>query len=278
MDIKNKVCIVTGGAHGIGRALCRAFVQHGARSIVVADLDLEAAEKLAQEINGLAVRCDVGNEDDIKALVEQTRSAFGQIDIFVSNAGMGISDGPDWTAAGGSNAGWQKCWDVNVMSQVYAARAVIPEMRERGSGYLLNTASAAGLLAQMGDAAYTATKHASVAFAKSLAITHGHDGIGVSVLCPQYVATNMTGYPDDSEQQRGDGVLEAEDVAEICVQAINNEQFMIMPHRVVAKYTQFMNADYQKWITTMQDLRSSILKDKDAIQMQDFMQTTPKGN
>jgi len=156
------------------------------------------------------------------------------------------------------------------MAAVYAARAVLPEMQARGGGYLLNTASAAGLMAQMGDAAYTATKHAAVGFAKSLAITHGHEGIGVSVLCPQYVATNMLGFEDDSTRERESGVIEASDVAKDCIYAIKNKQFMIQPHKIVQKYEVAMASDYQKWIGGMQYLRHKITKDADELSMEMF--------
>jgi len=258
VDIKNKIAIVTGGAHGIGRALCRAFKNEGASGIVIADLDIVAAEKLAKEIDGIAIACDVSDESAIKNLVTKTHEKYGRVDIFVSNAGVGFGEAPGWTATSASNKNWQACWDVNVMSHVYAARAVLPEMRKRGSGYLLNTASAAGLLAQMGDAAYTATKHAAVAFAKSLAITHGQEGIGVSVLCPQYVATAMIGIPDDSDQTRKPAPLEPEDVAHECIDAIKKQRFMVQPHKAVQKYQQFMIGDYDKWITGMQSLRQNL--------------------
>lgn len=271
MQIKNKIIVVTGGAHGIGRALCRAFKKAGAAGIVIADLDLDAAQKVADEVSGLAVQCDVSIEANIQSLVEVTREHYGRIDIFISNAGIGISDAPSWSAAGGSNEGWQKCWDVNVMSQVYAARAVLPEMQARGNGHLLNTASAAGLLCQIGDAAYTATKHASVAFAKSLAITHGHEGIGVSVLCPQYVATSMTGFPDESSNNRIEGMLEAEDVAQVCIQAIESNTFMVLSHPIVKKYAQFMMADHEKWIKGMQGLRTQLIGDAEKISMEMFI-------
>ncbi len=273
MRIKDKVVVVTGGAHGIGRALCREFHKLGAAGVVVADLDLAGAEKVAAEVSGLAVECNVAKEDQIQNLVAATHEKYGRVDIFCSNAGMGISDAPSWTATGGSNKGWQSCWEVNVMSQVYAARAVLPEMQARGSGYIFNTASAAGLLAQMGDAAYTATKHASYAFSKSLALTHGAEGIGVSVLCPQYVATAMTGIVDDSEQERNSDMLEPEDVARFCCQAIENNEFMITPHQKVKQYVSYMHADYDKWLKSMQNLRIQQIGDADEIEMSMFIKS-----
>ncbi len=271
MKIKNSIVVVTGGAHGIGRALCREFHKLGAAGIVVADLDLAGAEKVAAEVSGIAVECNVAKEDQIQNLVAKTHEKYGRVDIFCSNAGMGISDAPTWTASGGSNKGWQLCWEVNVMSQVYAARAVLPEMQARGSGHIFNTASAAGLLAQMGDAAYTATKHASYAFSKSLALTHGPEGIGVSVLCPQYVATTMTGIPDDSDQERGAYMLEPEDVAVICCEAIEHNQFMVTPHQQVKQFVAYMHADHDKWLKSMQDLRAKQIGDAKELEMSMFI-------
>lgn len=275
MHIKNKVVVVTGGAHGIGRALCRAFHAADAEGVVVADLDLAGAELVATEVGGLAVECDVSKEENIQALVAKAHEKYGRVDIFFSNAGMGISDAPSWTATGGSNEGWQKCWEVNVMSQVYAARAVLPEMQARGEGYIFNTASAAGLLAQMGDAAYTATKHASVGFSKSLALTHGQQGIGVSVLCPQYVATTMTGIPDDSEQTRRSDMLEPEDVADACLKAIEANQFMVQPHTAVKDYVLYMDANPDKWIKSMHKLREIQTQDSEELSMELFIRPAP---
>lgn len=273
MQIKDKIVVVTGGAHGIGRALCREFKKLGAAGIVVADLDFAGADKVATEVSGLAVECNVAKEEQIQNLIAKTHEKYGRVDIFCSNAGMGISDAPSWTASGGSNKGWQLCWEVNVMSQVYAARAVLPEMQARGSGHIFNTASAAGLLAQMGDAAYTATKHASYAFSKSLALTHGAEGIGVSVLCPQYVATTMTGIPDDSKQERNADMLEPEQVAQICCAAIENNEFMITPHQQVKKYVSYMHANHDKWLKSMQEMRAKQIGDADELEMSMFIKT-----
>ena len=187
MKIQDKVVVVTGGANGIGRALCRRFAAEGARGVVVADLDTEGAATVAKEIGGLAVTTNVSSEADIVRLVAQTIEAFGPIDLFCSNAGIG-------GVAGGvevSNDVWQQIWDVNVMAHIYAARAVLPGMLARGAGYLLHTASAAGLLTQVDAAPYSVTKHAAVAFAEWLSIAHGDAGIKVSCLCPQGVRTQM---------------------------------------------------------------------------------------
>ena len=190
MKLIDKTVIVTGGARGIGRALCRAFAANGAR-VVVADLLEEHAKIVAAEIEGLGVGCDVTNESEIQTLVRDAEKQYGPIDLFCSNAGICVGE-PDHSASA-SNEAWQTCWDIHVMAHVYAARAVLPSMIARGEGYFVQMASAAGLLSQIGDAAYSASKHAAVGFAESLSITHGDDGIKVSVICPQYVATPMLG-------------------------------------------------------------------------------------
>ena len=187
MHLRDKVVVVTGGASGIGQALCRRFWAEGARGVVVADRDAEGARTVAAEIGGLALPVDVSNEADIVALVERATAAYGPIDLFCSNAGIaGEPGGPEV-----ANASWQKIWEVNVMAHVYAARAALPAMLARGQGYLLQTASAAGLLTQVGAAPYSVTKHAAVAFAEWLAITYADRGIKVSCLCPMGVHTKL---------------------------------------------------------------------------------------
>jgi NAD(P)-dependent dehydrogenase (short-subunit alcohol dehydrogenase family) len=188
MLLTDKVVLVTGGANGIGRALCERFVAEGARGVAVVDLDAKASLEVAQALGDRAIglAADVSREDDVVSAVRVTEERFGPIDLMVSNAGIGTAAGID-----APNDAWQAIWGVNVMAHVYAARAVIPGMVARGEGYILNTASAAGLLTNIGDAAYTVTKHAAVGFAEWLAITYGDDGIKVSCLCPQGVNTNM---------------------------------------------------------------------------------------
>ena len=174
MELKGKVAVITGGASGIGKAIATRFAEEGAR-IAIADLVLEKAQETADAVNGIAIQCDVTSEEQIKDLVSEVEIRVGPIDLFCSNAGVAFGEGVHSASAG--NEVWQTCWDIHVMSHVYAARAVLPSMIERGEGYLLNMASAAGLLSQIGDAAYSATKHAAVGFAESLAITHADDGI-----------------------------------------------------------------------------------------------------
>ncbi len=266
MDISGKTIVITGGASGIGAALSRAAAKKGAR-VCVADLDFDRAQSLATEISGLAVACDVSKEADIQSLVEQANAAFGQVDIFVSNAGLGR--GEPSHAASASNDVWQLNWDVHVMSHVYAARSVLPDMIARRSGYFVNVASAAGLLNQIGDAAYSATKHAAVSFAESLAITHGADGVGVSVVCPQYVATPLIGLGDkDAEGQ--DALLTADDVATVVLDAIEKERFLVLPHSVVADYAGLRARDHDRWIKGMQALRAKAVEEFGQPQPKDF--------
>jgi NAD(P)-dependent dehydrogenase (short-subunit alcohol dehydrogenase family) len=253
MQLEGKVVVVTGGAHGIGKALCDRFAAEGAKGVCVADLDEDAGRAVADAVRGIFVRCDVSDEDQIKAVVAQTEARFGPIDLFCSNAGIFFDD-VGGLAPGASNAQWNKIWGVNVMAHVYAARAVLPAMIGRGSGYLLNTASAAGLLSQIGSATYSVTKHAAVGFAESLAITHGDQGIGVSVLCPQGVLTNMTKDQGDTPQA-GDGMLKPEDVAQCVVEALAENKFMILPHPQVVQYMQKKTADYDRWIGGMRKFR-----------------------
>jgi NAD(P)-dependent dehydrogenase (short-subunit alcohol dehydrogenase family) len=249
----DKVVVVTGGAHGIGRALCERFAKEGARGICVADLDEAVGIDVARSIGGLFVRCDVSDESQLQQVITQTEQRFGPIDLFCSNAGISVHDA-NGLAAGASNAEWTRMWQVNVMAHVYAARAVLPAMIERGSGYLLNTASAAGLLSQIGSAPYSVTKHAAVAFAESLAITHGDQGIRVSVLCPQGVWTNMTKDQGDTPQA-GDGMLQPDDVAQSVIEGLAAERFLILPHPQVAEYMQRKAMDYDRWLGGMRRFR-----------------------
>ncbi|MEQ8928612.1 MAG: SDR family oxidoreductase [Silicimonas sp.] len=256
MYLKDKTVIVTGGASGIGAAMASRFAAEGAR-VTVADLDVDAAKALADSFGGLGLACDVTLEPDIQTLVRTTEATFGPIDLFCSNAGLAMGE-PSHAASAGNDV-WTRLWEVHVMAHVYAARAVLPGMIERGSGYLLQMASAAGLLNQIGDAAYSTTKHAAVGFAESLAITHGRDGIRVSVICPQYVATPLLGYDDPKQASGTSGLLKPNDVAESVVEGIDRESFLILPHPDVARFIQFKSSDYDKWLNVMRDLRGRIL-------------------
>jgi NAD(P)-dependent dehydrogenase (short-subunit alcohol dehydrogenase family) len=246
MEIRGKVAIVTGGASGIGAAIARRFAQDGARGVVVADLNLEQAQAVAKDIGALAVRCDVSREADIQALVAAARERFGQVDIFISNAGiLGTPGGMEL-----SDALWQKMWEVHGMAHVWAARAVVPEMLERGEGYFLVTASAAGLLNIVESAPYGVTKHAAVAIAEWLRIAYGRKGLRVSCLCPQSVATAMTAAGTGSAGVNG--VLTTEQVAADVVNTMREEKFLVLPHPEVAKYFQAKGQDYDRWLGGMQ--------------------------
>ncbi len=247
MKIQDKVVVVTGGAFGIGRGLCRRFAAEGAKGVVVSDYNGEGAAEVAREIGGLAVTADVGKEADVKKLVEIATGHYGPIDLFCSNAGIsrrGGAEAPD--------SDWQRCWDVHVMAHVYAARAVLPSMIERGGGYLLQTGSAGGLLTTLGAAPYAISKHASVAFAEWLSITHAGQGIKVSCLCPIGVKTGML-----SEETEGVGKLlmqtafTPEEVAEYVIEGLEKEEFLILPHMEVIEYFRNKANNYERWLRHM---------------------------
>jgi NAD(P)-dependent dehydrogenase (short-subunit alcohol dehydrogenase family) len=248
MKVNQRIVVVTGAASGIGRALAQRFAQEGAKLVVCSDLNGEGAARVAKDIGGIAFTTNVGKEEDIKTLIEQVETERGPIDLFCSNAGIGIGGGAEV-----SNERWQRIWDINVMAHVWAARHLVPRMIARGGGYLLNTASAAGLLSQIGSAPYAVTKHAAVSLAEWLAITHGDQGIKVSVLCPQAVRTAMTaGNPDGVASV--DGMIEPEVVAEACIRAIEAEDFLILPHPEVLEYMRRKTGDYNRWIGGMRKL------------------------
>lgn len=248
MRVNDKVVVVTGGASGIGRALAGRFAHEGARHVAVADLDGDGARRAAEEIGASHHRCDVSREAEVIALIEAVEAAHGAIDLFCSNAGLGIGRGLDEP-----DGVWQKIWEVNVMAHVYAARNLIPRMAARGGGYLLNTASAAGLLTQIGSATYAVTKHAAVALAEWIAITHGHEGIKVSVLCPQAVRTAMIA-GNEQGVASVDGIMEPEQVADAVVAALAEERFLVLPHPQVAEYLKRKTADYDRWLQGMRRL------------------------
>ena len=255
MKIAGKVCVVTGGASGIGKALATRFIAEGATAVVIADLNADMVSAVGAEIGAQAHALDVRDESAIAALVASAEAEYGQIDLFCSNAGIIGVDGEPWWATGADNGLWQRMWEIHLMSHVYAARACLPAMIARGEGYFLNTASAAGLLAQIGSAPYSVTKHAAVSFAESLAITHGDDGIKVSCLCPQAVDTAMTAGTDGGGVAGVDGMLSAEAVAEAVIQGLDAESFLILPHPEVEEYRQNKARSYDRWLGGMRKLR-----------------------
>src|SRR5947209_4256688 len=252
MQIQDRVVIVTGGANGIGQALCRAFAAQGAK-VVVADIDEQNAKRVAAEIHGTPMTANVAKEAEMKRMVDETTQKFGQVDIFCSNAGVGVQGGPE-----APDSDWQRSWEVNMMAHVYAARAVLPQMLDRKEGYLVQTVSAAGLLTQIGSAPYSVTKHAAMSFAEWLAVTYGDQGVRVSALCPQGVRTNML---LKGEFAGGafllEGALEPDQVAAEVIKAVTEERFLILPHPEVAKYFQNKDKDYERWLSGMRKLQSN---------------------
>lgn len=266
MELKDKVAVVTGAATGIGRGLAVAFANEGARAVVVADINGERAEESAAAINAtggtaLAVPTDVADQASVTALVATAEDAFGPVDLFCANAGVLVLGGvhtPDEE--------WRRAFDINVMSHVYAARAVLPGMVARGEGYLLHTASAAGLLTQLGAAPYSMSKHAAVSIAEWIAITYGDTGVKVSCLCPQAVRTEIAAFlgggappvkgeelmAGDVSHASNDGVLEPADVARAVIDGLRDERFLILPHADVEKYEQRRAGDRDRWIRGMQ--------------------------
>jgi len=257
MELKGKVVVVTGGASGIGQALCRRFAQEGARAVVVADLNAVEAEKVAAEIGGLAVGLNVAVQAEVQALVDRVTQAYGQIDLFCSNAGIISRVDSDATLAD-----WQRHWDVNLMAHVHAANAVLPQMLARGEGYLLQTASAAGLLSQVNAAPYTVSKHAAVGFAEWLSIAHGDAGIRVSCLCPQGVLTPLLLGAAAQSGKRSflqDGAVTPEALAGVVVQGLRDERFLILPHEEVLTFWQRKTADVDRWLKGMRRLRAKVM-------------------
>jgi NAD(P)-dependent dehydrogenase (short-subunit alcohol dehydrogenase family) len=257
MKLQGKVVVVTGGAMGIGRALCQRFAAEGARGVVVADVEFDKAEQVAREIGGVAIKTNVSHEAEIINLVEQATNEFGQIDLFCSNAGIGGMPG----GAEVPNEAWAEIFGVNVMAHIYAARAVLPQMLARGEGYLLQTASAAGLLTQVGSAPYSVTKHAAVAFAEWLSITHGDKGIKVSCLCPQGVRTRMLlGEDGQGENFLVAGSVSPEEAASAVIEGLAAERFLILPHPEVVEYFQRKASDYDRWLRGMRRLQAAVLE------------------
>ena len=258
MEVENKRVIITGSANGIGSSLSRAFKKRNVESMILVDLDELNNTKLSNEVGGIPYKADVGSEDDIIKLVEFAKQEMGGIDIFCSNAGI--------SGAGGllntSNEDWSNIWNVNVMSHIHAAKYTLPIMLEQGSGYFMNTASAAGLLTQLGAAGYSVTKSAAVSFAEWLKITYGERGIGVSCLCPQGVRTPMV---EDAPEIVGslvsiDGLLEPDVVANEVIECIEKDQFLITPHPEVLEYMKIKASDPDRWINGMQSLATQLIE------------------
>ena len=256
MIVKDKIIFVTGGANGIGKALCERFAAEGAKKIIVADLNFEKAQAVAGHINGMAIRLDVSDEEQVKTAVAEALNEFGRIDLVCSNAGIGGAEG----CLEVSNDVWQKIYETNVLSHLYLSRACFPSMIERGEGYFLITSSAAGLLTHPTAAPYVVSKHAAVAFAEWLSIAYHERGIKVSCLCPQGVKTDLIRSADGEPEN----FLMAEAItAEACVDAVvkglESENFLILPHAEVAEYIVNKAENYDRWLHSLRKIRTAVL-------------------
>ncbi len=260
MDVKDKVIIVTGGASGIGKALAELFIAEEAAFVAIADMNADGAASVAAALGGRAAAyaLDVSDGAAVQAVVDDVRTKAGPVDLYVSNAGILFTDAPDFTCISQSDAQWQKIWEVNVFAHILAARAVLPDMIKRGAGGFIITASAAGLLSQIGDTSYSTTKHAAVGLAESMAISHGDDGIYVAALCPQAVESNMTIGAEGSSAAL-DGIMPADELARRTLAAMRAGQFMIRPHEQVEEYFKAKAENYDRWVGGMRKLRRGLM-------------------
>jgi NAD(P)-dependent dehydrogenase (short-subunit alcohol dehydrogenase family) len=247
MNVKDKVCVVTGGASGIGLGLCNRFAREGAH-VVLSDLKQDATEAHAEPIGAYPVACDVGREEDVQHLVEATVEHFGRIDLLVSNAGIGIDGGLDTPTDA-----WRKIIDINLMSEVWGAKYAVPHMLEQGGGYLLNTASAAGLLVIFDTVGYTVTKHAAVGFTEWLAAEYGNQGIGVSLLVPAAVKTPILAGKEDTPE--GQDAITTDQLADMVIDGLAKEQFLINTHPWVLEKFAYKARDYDGYIQLLRDDR-----------------------
>jgi len=254
MQLRDKVVVVTGGGNGIGAAMCLRFAAEGAAGIVVADIDAAAAQRVADEVGGLAVPTDVSDRNQVYRLVEQATTACGPIDLFCSNAGIETGGGID-----APEDAWRRIWGVNVAAHMFAAQAVVPGMIAHGGGYLLQTVSAAGLLTQMSSLPYSVTKHAALGMAEWLAITYGDAGIKVSCVCPLGVRTDMLmGVDDPVATHLRENAVDPAHVADAIVKGLADEQFLILPHPEVGEFFRRKADNYDRWLKGMRRLRASL--------------------
>ncbi|MDA7692744.1 SDR family oxidoreductase [Alphaproteobacteria bacterium] len=250
MEIRNKVIVITGGAGGIGLAIAKTFLSEDPKVIILADIKFDHANLKNKKV--IYKKCNISIELEVNNLIDEINHDFGLIDIFCSNAGI-LTLGDEQS----SNEDWNKNWNLHVMAHVFAAKKLIPDMIKRGHGYFVNTSSAAGLLSHIDSVTYSTTKHAAIGFAEWLAITYGKEGIGVSVLCPQAVKTNMT-KGRENEVSALDGMMQPDKVASEVLNAVKNEVFLISPHTEVLGYFQNKANNYSRWIGGMQKLKSRL--------------------
>ena len=251
MDIAGKHIVITGAASGIGRAMAQRFHAEGAAKLFLVDLNEAPLKEVAEPLGADYCVCNVGLEHDVLGTIKRAEAAIGHIDLLCNNAGISVRGGPEV-----DTADWQRIWEINVMAHVWASRAALPAMLERGEGYILNTASAAGLLSQIGSAPYAVTKHAAVSFAEWLSITYGDRGIKVSVLCPQAVRTAMIAGNEDGVASV-DGLMEPETLCDIVVATLAEESFLVLPHDEVRTYIQRKAGDYDRWLKGMRRLQTA---------------------
>jgi NAD(P)-dependent dehydrogenase (short-subunit alcohol dehydrogenase family) len=267
MELAGKVTVITGGAGGIGSALARRFAAEGAAGVVVADRDIAGATRVAEQIEAtqpgvaMAVACDVSDDQSTGVLLESVQATFGPIDLFFANAGVGLGTDLDT-----SDADWDLSFAVNTKAHYYAARRLVPGWVARGDGYFCSTASAAGLLTQIGSAPYAVTKHAAVAFAEWLSVTYGGHGVKVSCLCPMGVNTNMLNAGEPGQNTGADvvraagAIVEPDYVAGVCVDAIREERFLVLPHPEVLTFFQRKTSDYDRWLNGMRRLQARVFQ------------------
>jgi NAD(P)-dependent dehydrogenase (short-subunit alcohol dehydrogenase family) len=258
MEIGDKVVVITGGASGIGAAMARRFAHEGAKAVIVTDIDGDGAADVASGFGGVGLALDVADEQQTRQVLADIEESFERIDLLCLNAGIATGGTLDT-----SNEAWQKTWEINVMAHVYATRYAIDAMLARGSGYILTTASAAGLLTNLDAAPYAVTKHAAVAFAEWISVTYGDRGIKVSCLCPQFVATPMLGAFSGQDGPLKEWVealaISADDVADAVVEGIRSEEFLILPHPEVREYFLKKATDYDRWIAGMRKLQEQLI-------------------
>jgi len=253
VDLKSKVVVITGGGSGIGAAMARRFAEEKPAALLIADIDIESATRVAEEAGGVAVLADVSDPDSNRDLIERTEDRFGPIDLFCANAGIGMV-GDEQSEV----SSWNRMWEINVMAHVHAARYLIPGWVARGEGYFLATASAAGLLTNLKAAQYSVTKHAAVAFAEWLAITYGDAGVKASAVCPQFVNTPLLEGSESFKALGANHTLEPSEVADAVVSGLNEEKFLILPHPEVEKFFQNKANDYDRWLGGMRKLQRTV--------------------
>ena len=251
MEVAGKVIIVTGAASGIGRGLCQRFAKEGAKAIIAADINEVGAKEVAAEVGGDAVFCDVSKEEDVMRLAKFAQDKYGRVDLFCSNAGILGAPGGYEVA----NDTWQRIWEINVLAHIFVARAAIPEMIKQGGGAIMITASAAGLLSQIGSLPYSVTKHAAVGLAENLSITYGDQGIQIFLLCPQAVESEMTRGHEAGGVAGVDGLMKVEQLADAVMESFAADEFLILPHKEVKTYMQRKASDYDRWLKGMRGLQ-----------------------